>query len=221
MPKWEADMTAPGDRPLKPTVTRDYTATIIAVIIAVVAAAAGIALWINDYIGWTIVVAVVALIAVSIALGSHKSQCPRCNKPMRMVQPGYVNKCLRCHADCGVMDGTLKLLGPGFSGDHPILQATLEELQPVAEWEWSAPHNCCVCGEPATRVDSVGIEIATGQMLNVLEITTIKFPLGYCVSHNNGVVFFPVSGEDSQLKFRSFDYYNTFMEANRRRATSQ
>jgi hypothetical protein len=213
--------------------------------------AAGVAIVVfGDSTGATIGGGILALIGLGVlgmmlweGLGGTGS-CPVCSADIVASSSTVPHKlCPGCHRYLTVEKAVVRPIEPGALAAKPAFAAptpwtdlkavtyrsegTLttgsEERVLPATW----PNSCCVCGEPATRLEDCTYIIYkwNGEMIrfNQTQVTLRIENVPYCGAHAEGIgieqVNFQAKGDDDlkqdlALMFRSYAYRNRFLELN-------
>jgi hypothetical protein len=195
--------------------------------------------------GVLVLIGVGALIGMmSAGLGGIGS-CPRCSAEIIATSNNESYKlCPGCREYLTIERGLIRQMDPAaiaatakFAAPTPwedlkqvtyTPQGTLITGGEVRVLHATWPNVCCVCGEPASRVEDRYVEIYkwNGELIRVnqTKITLQINGVPYCGVHSKGFAIeqidFRSKGDESDIKtdlallFRSYDFRNKFLELN-------
>ncbi|HET7462747.1 MAG TPA: hypothetical protein VFJ82_15945 [Longimicrobium sp.] len=176
-----------------------------------------------------IIIAVIFLPLILILVVAEKKKvygsCPKCQERIGLMYG--IGTCDHCGAAAQFVNGAFATPEPGLVADFPAFKTNLARLRHPSAWSPVWPGRCCVCGAPAIRGEKIRIKSVEGQVGPLITPTNLthteRFDLGYCAAHRDGVRFwFPPgmatakSNQQCLLAFRSFDYFQEFLQRNGR-----
>ena len=216
-------------------------------------AAVGVAIAVlGDSTGAMVGGGVVVLLGLGALIGTMSGglggvgSCPRCSAEIIATSKNESYKlCPGCREYLTINDGLVSQMDPSSIASAPVFAAPTPwvDLKAVtytpagsfvtggevrllhAKW----PNVCCVCGEPASRVEAGSYDVYkwNGELVRVNQRRiTLQFEgVPYCDVHSKGFtlekISFPSKGndisdvkEDLALLFRSYAYRNKFLELN-------
>jgi hypothetical protein len=205
----------PAERNL-PVVKRNWAATVLWAILCAASAA-----WAVDSViegawfgAFGLLFLTIALLAFSVL--SVSTTCPHCAAKLKQV--AGIGQCPHCKGFYSVRDRLMHPIGEGFVAGVPAFSVPLNTLRPANAWQWPWRGRCAVCRAPATRQEKVRVVVPVALAKSVFAAgATAEFeiPVGHCAQHRNGVGFDRDANNAPLLKFRSWDHWRDFTQANR------